>query len=128
VNTTSFRAVGEVRALRGDAGTGIEFVQLSVSGKEILADVIRELAKVHAAMNRLISVRREMDAESYRTQFEDGRRQAASLGRRLDELGTALAGRNRDGDTKPGRSASPESGKDRAPPVTPLVVKVDLFS
>ena len=125
VNATSFRAVGEVRALRGGSGTGIEFVQLSASGKDMLADVIKQLAKVQAAMNKLISVRREMDAESYRTLFEDGKLQAVSLSRRLADLGTALSGGTRDGDSKSRQSASTD--KHHVAQGQPLVIAVDLF-
>src|ERR1035438_10780453 len=34
VNAASFRAVGEVRAVRGHSGAGLEFVQLSSGGKD----------------------------------------------------------------------------------------------
>lgn len=86
VNAATFRAVGEVRALRGQSGTGMEFVHLSSGGKEMLADLVRELARLQAVMNELKSVRREMDAKSFSKQLEEGKLQAAMLSERLPRL------------------------------------------
>jgi hypothetical protein len=46
VNSASFRAVGEVRGIRGNSEAGIEFVYLSRGGKDLLADLIAELARL----------------------------------------------------------------------------------
>ena len=53
VNAASFRAVGEVRAIRGRSGAGVEFVHLSTGGKDMLADLVAELARLQAVMNKL---------------------------------------------------------------------------
>ena len=53
VNAASFRALGEVRAIRGPSGSGMEFVQLSAIGKDLLADLVAELARLQAVMNML---------------------------------------------------------------------------
>ncbi len=90
VNAASFRAVGEVRALRGQSGAGMEFVHLSAGGKEMLAGLIRELARLQAIMNELRSVRREMDEESYRKQLAEGKLQAAILCERIPLLRAIL--------------------------------------
>jgi hypothetical protein len=38
VNAASFRAVGEVKAIRGRSVAGLEFVHLTAGGKDLLAD------------------------------------------------------------------------------------------
>src|ERR1039458_2317010 len=40
VNADSFRAVGDVRAVRGPSGAGVEFVHLSAGGKDMLAGLV----------------------------------------------------------------------------------------
>jgi hypothetical protein len=121
VNAASFRAVGEVRAIRGRSGACIEFVRLSTGGKEMLADLVAELARLQAVMNKLKSARREMDTESFRRQLEDGRLQAAMLSERFPFLGTILSAESLELD----QAAS--DGKDRIVEVQPLVITVDLF-
>ena len=88
VNAASFRAVGEVKAIRGRSAAGMEFLQLSTGGKELLADLVTDLARVQAVMNKLKSVRRETDAASFRKQLKEGKRQAAMLSARFPFLGT----------------------------------------
>src|SRR5664279_310968 len=53
VNSASFRAVGEVRRARGHSGSGLEFVHLSAGGKEMLTDLVTDLAKLQAVMSQL---------------------------------------------------------------------------
>lgn len=79
VNAASFRAVGEVRAVRGRSGAGMEFVHLSAGGKDLLEDMVADLAKMQTVLNRLKSARRETDAESFRKELEDGKLQVATL-------------------------------------------------
>jgi hypothetical protein len=88
VNAASFRALGEVRALRGHSGACLEFVQLSAGGKGLLADLVTELARLQAVMNDIKSTRREIDPESFRRQLDYRRLQAARLSRRFPLLGT----------------------------------------
>jgi len=121
VNAASFRAVGEVRAIRGRSGAGVEFVHLSTGGKEMLADLVAELARLQAVMNKLRSARRETDTESFHRQLEDGRLQAVMLSERFPFLGTILRGENPESD----ESAS--VGKDRIAEPQPLVIAVNLF-
>jgi hypothetical protein len=125
VNATSIRAVGEVRAMRGDSGAGIEFVHLSSGGKDMLADLIKELARLQAAMNKLTSARLATNARSFRTQLEDGKLQAARLSRRIAVLGVALSDRNLAESSESNRTAS--AGKNAIEEVRPLVIAVDLF-
>jgi hypothetical protein len=76
VNAASFRAVGEVRAIRAHSGACLEFVQLSAGGKGVLADLVRELARLQAVMNDIKSTRREIDPEAFRRQLDYRKLQA----------------------------------------------------
>jgi hypothetical protein len=124
VNAASFRAVGEVRAIRGGSGAGIEFVQLSNSGKDMLADVIQELARLRAIMHKFKSCRLETDTKSFATQLEEGRVHAARFSARCADPGTILAERRAES-SESNQSASAE--KDRIVEAQPLVIAVDLF-
>jgi hypothetical protein len=141
VNAASFRAVGEVRAIRSHFGAGIEFVHLSAGGKHTLADLVTELARLQAVMNKLKAARREIDAESFRKQLEEGKLQAAMLGERFPFLRTILraeSSRERSGESpeeSSGESSGESSeadpvasvGKHRVVGAQPLVIRVDLF-
>lgn len=141
VNAASFRAVGEVRAIRSHFGAGIEFVHLSAGGKYTLTDLVTELARLQAVMNKLKAARREIDAESFRKQLEEGKLQAAMLGERFSFLGTILreessreSSRESSGESS-GESSEESSeadqvasaGKHRVVGAPPLVMTVDLF-
>ena len=49
VNSSSFRAVGEVRGIHGNSGAGIQFIYLSRGGKDRLAELAR--FRNHSASN-----------------------------------------------------------------------------
>ncbi len=53
VNTSSFRAVGEVRGMRDGMKICMEFLRLSARGRDLLAELIAQLARVRATMNAL---------------------------------------------------------------------------
>ncbi len=136
VNAASFRAVGEVRAIRSRFGAGIEFVHLSAGGKHTLADLVTELARLQAVMNKLKAARREINAESFRKQLEEGKHQAAMLSERFPFLGTILrAESSRKVRESPGESSGESTeadqvasaGKHRIVEAQPLVIRVDLF-
>lgn len=63
VNSASFRAVSQVRAIRDRFGIGMEFVHLSARGQDMLADAVERLARLQALVNQLRSVRRGAEAE-----------------------------------------------------------------
>ncbi len=133
VNSASFRAVGEVRVIRGRSGAGMEFVRLSAGGKNMLAGLVTELARLQAIGNKLKSARREMDAESFRRQLEEGELQAAMLSGRFSLLGTTL--RAESSGESSGKSSGESSETDEAAfarkdgvvETQPLVIRVDLF-
>jgi hypothetical protein len=64
INSGSFRAVSQVKGRRDRFGVGLEFVQLSASGKDMLADVLERLARLQAVVNELRSARRGIDTET----------------------------------------------------------------
>ncbi|HKM49180.1 MAG TPA: PilZ domain-containing protein [Terriglobales bacterium] len=107
VNAASFRAVGEVKAIRGPSTAGMEFVHLSAGGRDLLADMVARLARLQAIMNQLRSARREMDAESFRRQLEFGKLQAGILSDQFPFLQTILCAES----SEPDQAAS--EGKDR---------------
>jgi hypothetical protein len=89
INSASFRAVSQVRAIRGRAVAGMEFVQLSARGKDILAEVVEELARLQALVNQLRSARHEAEAEQLLRELERGGFSAILLNHRLPILGAA---------------------------------------
>lgn len=70
VNSASFRAVSQVKAIRGSASFGMEFVHLSERGKDILADAVQRLAKLQALMDELRSARRRVEADRLLQELE----------------------------------------------------------
>jgi len=48
VNSLSFRALGQIRAVRERGGIGVEFLRLSASGRSILAELLLELQRQRA--------------------------------------------------------------------------------
>ncbi len=130
VNSASFRAVGEVRAIRGQSGAGVEFVALSAGGKDMLAGLIRDLARLQALLSKLKSARREMDTELFRKELEDAKIQASMLSERFPFLRTILPADQAGDHSAPDQAAC--AGNDRtkgAHPAAaqPLIVAVDLF-
>lgn len=125
VNAASFRAVGEVRAIRGHSGACLEFVLLSAGGKGVLADLVTELARLQAVMNDIKSTRREIDPESFRRQLDYRRLQATRLSRRYPLLGTTLPAESSGVSSEPDNDAS--TGKDPREEEQLLVGPVDLF-
>ncbi len=123
VNAASFRAVGEVRAIRGSSGTGVEFVHLSAAGKDMLEGLVSDLARLQALMNKLKTARREMDEESLRKELEYGRRHAATLSAEFPFLRTIMPSDSE------GRSELPEvlADTDRTSKKKSIVIAVNLF-
>jgi hypothetical protein len=58
VNAYSVRVVGQVRAVRAPYVMGVEFLHVSTSGQDILAELIRELARQQAMASTLRAIRR----------------------------------------------------------------------
>jgi hypothetical protein len=121
VNAASFRAIGEVKAIRGRSGASIEFVRLSSGGKDMLADLIAELARLQAVMNKLKSAHREVDAESFREELVDGNLQPMMRSPRFSFRGTILSAET----SQPSTASSVKN--DRIIEAQPLVITVDLF-
>src|ERR1700675_3887283 len=116
VNSASFRAVGEVRGIRGNSEAGIEFVYLSRGGKDLLADLVAELARLQAVINQLKAARRDAESESFRKQLESGKLLAAMWRKRLRSLEGLVPAESSGTDEV--RSAGEDPGKEAQPRVT----------
>jgi hypothetical protein len=121
VNSSSFRAVGEVRGIRGNSEAGIEFVYLSKAGKDLLADLVAELARLQTVINQLKAARRDAESESFRKQLETGKFLAAMWSERLRSPGVLVPAESSETDQVP----SP--GGDSSKETQPLVMPVRLF-
>jgi PilZ domain len=119
VNTASFRAVGEVKGVRRGTSAGVEFVQLSAGGKDLLAELVEELERLQALMLKLKSARREMDAASFRREMTSGKF-AAMLSQRFPILGAILNAESAEAEVA-------DTSDDAVVRAQPLVVSVDLF-
>jgi len=127
VNAAAFRAVGEVKAIRGSSAAGIEFVQISAGGKDMLAELVEQLTRLRAVMKKLKLARRELDAESVRRQLEDGRLRAMKLSERLGLMGTILQREEHLEEEHSAEETSASAGQDRVEEAEPLLVAVELF-
>lgn len=129
VNASSFRAIGLVKAVRGNSAAGLEFVQLSAGGQEMLADLVTDLAKMQALMAQLRSAQRTVEADLFAQQLSAGNIEALLLGKRPPALGTILTAQSANLDQT--HSSEPEPGiGDRGAHLvraTPLVITIDLF-
>ena len=118
VNSASFRAVGEVRGIRSNSEAGIEFVYLSKGGKDLLADLVAELAKLQAFINHLKAARRDAEIESFRKQLESGKLLAAMWSERFPSSGGLVPAESSETDQV--SSAGGDPGKGAQPLVTPV--------
>ena len=126
-NAASFRALGEVRVIRGNARAGFEFIQLSTGGKKLLQDLLTDLARLQAITNDLRLDRQETEAD-FRRRLEEGRRLASMVVSRLplERITPAITASERRQEKR-----LEETGK-RRPERRPeegsrLVIAVDLF-
>ncbi|MGA7139036.1 MAG: PilZ domain-containing protein [Terriglobales bacterium] len=128
VNDASFRAVGEVRAVEGGSGACIEFVRLSAGGQDMLGEVVEELERMQAIMNRLKAANAEIDPEVLRRELENGSHQAKMLREELRFRGTLLRGESAAQSAKEAAELKLASaGKDPMAERQALVINVDLF-
>jgi hypothetical protein len=73
VNAASFRVVGEVKAMRGQSGACVEFLQVSRSGKDKLEELLAELEQMQKLEHKLKGTHRDMDSEVFRQELKEGR-------------------------------------------------------
>jgi len=121
INSASFRAVSQVKAIRDRFGVGMEFVRLSAHGRDMLAEVVEELARWQAVVNQLRSARRGVEAEVLLRELERGELHGLLLHRYLPVLRAAPS--------PEGREAAPTNA-DSEPLIVkaqPEIVPVDLF-
>jgi PilZ domain len=120
-NAASFRALGIVKGLHSEREAGIEFVQLSSGGRDLLEDLIGELARLRATTDQLMAARRQVSAEAFHKQLEAARFQALMFATRFPFLDTTLAeeiSQHEDGQLESGESPLEEC---------PRVIPINLF-
>jgi PilZ domain len=120
VNAASFRALGEVRTIRGQSGSGVEFVRLSANGRDMLADLVTDLTRLQALMSKVKSDRRAVDAELFREELKGGRLDAFAFRERFRFLRRILPGE--DAEREQTESAGADTSNEER-----LIVPVDLF-
>lgn len=121
VNSASFRAASRVRAIRGPAVFGMEFVHLSARGKDMLADVVERLAKLQALMDELRSARRGAEAGMLLRELEREGFHAVLMNRHLPVLRAVAS---------PEPPEEPPTSADSEPLIVktqPVIGPVDLF-
>jgi len=121
INSASFRAVSQVRAIHDHAKLGMEFVQLSARGKESLAEVLEGLARLQALLNQLRSPRRGAEAEALLQELERVGFGAVLLDRHLP-VSPAVPAHEHRGESAPGDHSEPLTVEGKA-----VIVPVDLF-
>jgi PilZ domain-containing protein len=62
-NTSAFRAVGQVKAVRERRGICLQFERLSAGGQKMLTQLVAELARLQAMTSALRCARQEKDTE-----------------------------------------------------------------
>jgi hypothetical protein len=117
-NAASFRALGIVKALHQKSEAGIEFVQLSSGGRDLLEDLIGELARLRATIDQLTSMRRQTSGQSFRKQMEAAKFQAVMFATRFPFFETGLAQEiSRHGDDQLETGELPEEERTRVIPI-----------
>jgi hypothetical protein len=122
VNAASFRALGEVRGLRGRSEACIQFVYLSRGGKDLLEELVAELARSQALINQLKAARRETETELLRGQLENARLLAAAWSERFPFRGIFTQAKSSETEQVPSAGESPSKE------AQPVVIPVRLFS
>jgi len=90
-----FRAVGEIREPRGNSGVGMEFRRMSAGGLQMLQEVIRELARLQAHMDRIKSAREEDQKRLLMEEIKKERLISGLLRGRIPVIGTPLSEQER---------------------------------
>ena len=72
VNSSAFRAIGEVRAAAGASGICVEFVRLSRGGRDMLAQLVADLAQLQVKAGARRNALLEADPETVRESLRRG--------------------------------------------------------
>jgi hypothetical protein len=121
MKANSFRAIGEVRTIRSGFGAGLEFVRLSAGGKGLLKDLMADLGKVQAAIEKLKSGGEDVDAELLLQELKYRKLRTEMLRTRfpfLEQLQSEPI-------SEPAQTPSNQSPRVAEEP--PLVIPIDLF-
>jgi PilZ domain len=118
-NAVSFRAVGMVRAVIPGAGARMEFVQMSSGSKQLLNELLTQLARTQATMHKLRSGRLDQKEELLED-LEGFEPRVYIASTPLSQAAGLLEG------NQTAKEAQPESrvlGEEE-----PLLIQIDLFA
>ncbi len=90
----------------------------------MLADLVAQLANLRVVMKKL-KFQREIDQDSFRKQFEDGKYQVAMLSERFPFFGRILHTESSGASSEPEEGTS--KGEDLIEATPPPVIPIDLF-
>ncbi len=95
----------------------------------MLADLVTELARLQAIMNKLKGTRREMDADAFKEELERGRLQATLLRERFPFFGTTVGADHlwRSSKESLAEDTFADAASDSTAENESLVLRVDLF-
>jgi len=119
INADSFRTIGAVKAISERSRASMEFVTMSASGKEMLAELCEQFSRIQQLLRKLRSERQSED-ELLRDMTKAGIR-AALLGELFPSI------RRCENNQDPELKSSTNATDDRRVESLPLVIKVDLF-
>ncbi len=124
VNAASFRVLGEVRAIRGASCAGMEFVQLSAGGRQMLSELCTDLAKLESVMNALKAMRHNLEGKTCKEKWDVARTIAkGSLSPSCMSLLSESLCAEQDSDAVPDNLAAGE----RISAAQPVVITIDVF-
>ncbi len=110
MNQAIFRAVGRVRAIRGRWALGMEFLQLSAGGREMLRDAVAHLARLQAYLDRVAAARREEQQKLLLREMESEGLRRCLVSGHIPLLGTGLFAESKEQSSP--EAASPERSAD----------------
>ncbi|MFI5114211.1 MAG: PilZ domain-containing protein [Terriglobales bacterium] len=120
VDASSFRALGRVKDSRDRSGAALEFLQLSAGGRDLLRELVAQLARLRAKEIALHAGDREDDPGPW-VELDDGSPQAIDPKERFPVLATVLPPEPREGTAL---VTTREKSVDEADPETSFL---DLF-
>lgn len=120
VDASSFRALGQVKDSRDRSGAALEFLQLSAGGRDLLRELVAQLARLRAKEIALHAGGREDDPGPWH-EVDDGSRQESGMKERFPVLATVLPPEPRD------EAAPVMTGKKPVNEVDPETSFLDLF-
>jgi len=118
VNTETFRATAMVKGPQPVSATRLQFTHISSYGRDVLLDLISQMAKAQELNSRLRSSR--MDPDTTRLLLDEERLRIATIGRPEG----AIASEDPASESSPALDAQ----RGRIVDAEPLVIRLDLYA